>query len=159
MDQALKAVQAAACYIDDVVIFSKSEEEHAEHLEATLDAIADAGLTCHLEKCKIARRTVAYLGFEVQCGMGIQEAKVAVLVKLGAPKDKGALRALLGFLNYYRRFIPNFSKRAYRLNQLLRGKKWEPEEEQARRDLLEAIKAGTVLQLPKKDAPHGLEQQ
>ncbi|GJP61828.1 hypothetical protein CLOP_g18952 [Closterium sp. NIES-67] len=157
MDQVLKTVPAAACYIDDVVIFSRSEEEHAEHLKATLDAIAAAGLTCHPEKCKIARRTVAYLGFEVQGGrMGIQEAKVAVLDKLGAPKDKGALRALLGFLNYYRRFIPNFSKRAYRLNQLLReGQtwKWGPEEEQVRRDLLEAIKAGTVLQLPKKDAP------
>ncbi|GJP83665.1 hypothetical protein CLOP_g13794 [Closterium sp. NIES-67] len=150
-------VPAAACYIHDVVIFSKSEEEHAEHLKATLDAIAAAGLTCHPEKCKIARKTVAYLGFEVQGGkMGIQEAKVAVLDKLGAPKDKGVLRALLGFLNYYRRFIPNFSKRAYRLNQLLRegqAWKWGSEEEQARRDLLEAIKAGTVLQLPKKDAP------
>ncbi|GJP69099.1 hypothetical protein CLOP_g25728 [Closterium sp. NIES-67] len=157
MDQVLKTVPAVACYIDDVVIFSKSEEEHAEHLKATLDAIADAGLTCHPEKCKIARKTVAYLGFEVQGGkMGIQEAKVAVLDKLGTPKDKGALRALLGFLNYYRRFIPNFSKRAYRLNQLLREEqawKWGSEEEQARRDLLEAIKAGTVLQLPKKDAP------
>ncbi|GJP80887.1 hypothetical protein CLOP_g11086 [Closterium sp. NIES-67] len=157
MDQVLKTVPAAACYIDDVVIFSRSKEEHAEHLKATLDAIAAAGLTCHPEKCKIARKTVAYLGFEVQGGkMGIQEAKVAVLDKLGAPKDKGALRALLGFLNYYRRFIPNFSKRAYKLNQLLRegqAWKWGPEEEQARRDLLEAIKAGTVLQLPKKDAP------
>ncbi|GJP66488.1 hypothetical protein CLOP_g23415 [Closterium sp. NIES-67] len=91
--------------------------------------------------------------------MGIQEAKVAVLDKLGAPKDKGALRALLGFLNYYRRFIPNFSKRAHRLNQLLRegqAWKWGPEEEQARRDLLEAIKAGTVLQLPRRDLPFTL---
>ncbi|GJP57665.1 hypothetical protein CLOP_g15657 [Closterium sp. NIES-67] len=65
MDQVLKTVPAAACYIDDVVIFSRSEEEHAEHLKATLDAIAAAGLTCHPEKCKIARRTVAYLGFEI----------------------------------------------------------------------------------------------
>ncbi|GJP53601.1 hypothetical protein CLOM_g12755 [Closterium sp. NIES-68] len=157
MDQVLKTVPAAACYIDDIVIFSRSEEEHAAHLMATLDAIAAAELTCHPEKCKIARKTVAYLGFEVQGGkMEIQEAKGAVLDKLGAPKDKGALRALLGFLNYYRRFIPNFSKRTYRLNQLLRegqAWKWGPEEEQARRDLLEAIKVGTVLQLPKKDAP------
>ncbi|GJP34234.1 hypothetical protein CLOM_g18682 [Closterium sp. NIES-68] len=158
MDQALKTVPTAACYIDDVVIFSKSEEEHAKHLKATLDAIAEAGLTCHPEKCKIARKTATYLGFEVQGGrMGIPEAKVAVLDKLGAPKEKGALRALLGFLNYYRRFIPNFSKRAYRLNQLLRegqAWKWGTEEEQARKDLLEAIKAGTVLLLPKKDTPY-----
>ncbi|GJP58279.1 hypothetical protein CLOP_g22986 [Closterium sp. NIES-67] len=153
-------VPSAACYIDDVLIYSKSEEEHAEHLRATLDAIAAAGLTCHPEKCKIASRAIGYLGFEVQGGkMGIQEAKVAVLDKLRAPKGKGALRALLGFLNYYRRFIPNFSKRAHRLNQLLRegqAWKWGPEEEQARRDLLEAIKAGTVLQLLKRDAPFTL---
>ncbi|GJP78256.1 hypothetical protein CLOP_g8581 [Closterium sp. NIES-67] len=160
MDQVLKTVPSAACYIDDVVIYSKTEEEHAEHLRATLDAIAAVGLTCHPEKCKIARRTITYLGFEVRGGkMGIQEAKVAVLDKLGALKDKGALRALLGFLNYYRRFIPNFSKRAHRLNQLLRegqAWKWGPEEEQARRDLLEAIKAGTVLQLPRRNLPFTL---
>ncbi|GJP54022.1 hypothetical protein CLOM_g13132 [Closterium sp. NIES-68] len=66
MDQVLKAVPATACYIDDVVIFSKIEEEHAEHLKATLDAIVATGLTCHPEKCKIARRTLAYVGLEKQ---------------------------------------------------------------------------------------------
>ncbi|CAI7735718.1 unnamed protein product, partial [Closterium sp. NIES-54] len=121
MDQELRGIPAPVCYIDDVLVFSKSDMQHVEDLRRTLEAIAAAGLTCHPEKCKIARRTVAYLGFEVKGGrLGIQEAKFKVLDKLAPPKDKSGLRALLGFLNYYRKFVPNFSRRANLLNQLLR---------------------------------------
>ncbi|GJP35686.1 hypothetical protein CLOM_g20223, partial [Closterium sp. NIES-68] len=60
---------------------------------------------------------------------------LAVLDKLGTPKDKSALRALLGFVNYCHKF------------------QWGAEEEAARRDLLEAVKAGTLLQIPQKGAP------
>ncbi|CAI7821862.1 unnamed protein product [Closterium sp. NIES-53] len=156
-DQVLHGIPAAACYIDDVLVFSKSDMQHVEDLRRTLEAIAATGLTCHPEKCKIARRTVAYLGFEVKGGrLGIQEAKVKVLDKLAPSKDKSGLRALLGFLNYYRKFVPNFSRRANLLNQLLReGKRWEwgKEEEAARQDLLEAVRAGTLLQISRADAP------
>ncbi|CAI7866572.1 unnamed protein product, partial [Closterium sp. NIES-54] len=157
MDQVLKGIPAAACYIDDVLIFSGSDEQHIQDLKQTLEAIAAAGLTCHPDKCKIARRTVAYLGFEVKGGrLAIQEAKVKVLDDLAAPKEKSGLRALLGFLNYYRKFVPNFSRRAHALNQLLReGKSWQwgDTEEAARQDLLEAVKTGTLLQIPRADAP------
>ncbi|CAI5994784.1 unnamed protein product [Closterium sp. NIES-64] len=157
MDQVLKGIPAAACYIDDILIFSSSEEQHVQDLKRTLEAIASAGLTCHPDKCKVARQTVAYLGFEVKGGrLAIQEAKVKVLENLAAPKDKTGLRALLGFLNYYRKFVPNFSRRAYVLNQLLKeGRSWQwgELEETARQDLLEAVRTGTLLQIPRADAP------
>ncbi|CAI7867256.1 unnamed protein product [Closterium sp. NIES-54] len=66
MDQVLKGIPTAACYIDDILIFSSSEEQHVRDLKQTLEAVAAAGLTCHPKKCKIARHTVAYLGFEVK---------------------------------------------------------------------------------------------
>ncbi|CAI5994615.1 unnamed protein product [Closterium sp. NIES-64] len=142
MDQVLKGVPAAACYIDDVLIYSSSDEQHEHNLRMALEAIAAAGLTCHPEKCRIACRSVAYLGFEVRGGrLAIQEAKVKVLDRLAPPRDKARLRALLGFLNYYKKFMPNFSRRVDVLNQLLReGKSWQwgQEEEAARQDLLEA---------------------
>ncbi|CAI5973665.1 unnamed protein product [Closterium sp. NIES-65] len=123
MDSVLRSLDCAACYIDDVVIFSRIEEEHVRDVERTLEALAAAGLTCHPKKCRWGEATVHYLGYEVRGGqIGIQKAKVEVLDRLQQPKDRTGLRAVLGFLNYYRRFVPNFSKRAAALNGLLRSR-------------------------------------
>ncbi|CAI7739935.1 unnamed protein product [Closterium sp. NIES-54] len=157
MDSVLRGLDCAACYIDDVVIFSKSEEEHVRDVERTLKALADAGLTCHPKKCRWGEATVQYLGYEVRGGqIGIQQAKIEVLNRLQQPKDRSGLRAVLGFLSYYRRFVPNFSKRATALNGLLKeDRKWEwgTDQEVALRDLMEAVQTATILQLPKADKP------
>ncbi|CAI7878520.1 unnamed protein product [Closterium sp. NIES-54] len=131
MDQVLKGIPTAACYIDDILIFSSNEEQHVRDLKQTLEAIAAAGLTCHPEKCKISRHTVAYLGVEVKGGwLVIQEAKV-------------------------KEVRTEFQS----LNQLLReGRSWqwgEPEEA-ARQDLLEAVRTGTLLKISRADAPFTL---
>ncbi|CAI7845145.1 unnamed protein product [Closterium sp. NIES-54] len=121
MDAVLQEVECAACYIDDVVIFSTTEQQHLQDVGKTLAALEAAGLTCHPKKCRWGEKTVQYLGYEVKGGqIGIQQAKVEVLDSLREPKDKSGLRAVLGFLSYYRRFVPNFSKRAAALNGLLR---------------------------------------
>ncbi|CAI5473038.1 unnamed protein product [Closterium sp. Yama58-4] len=160
MDSVLRGLECAACYIDDVVIFSKTEEEHVRDVERTLEALVAAGLTCHPKKCRWGEATVQYLGYEVKGGqIGIHKAKVAVLDRLQQPKDRSGLRAVLGFLSYYRRFVPNFSKRAVALNSLLKeDKKWEwgAEQEGALRDLMEAVQTATVLQLPQADKPFSL---
>ncbi|CAI7904655.1 unnamed protein product [Closterium sp. NIES-54] len=145
----------STCYIDDVVVFSSSGEQHAEDVGQVLAAIGAAGLTCHPKKCHFGSLTVQYLGFEVYGGrMSIQEAKVAVPDRLAVPDSRTTLRAILGFLNYYRKFVPNFSKWAAPLNQLLREDmawKWGEVEQGALRELLEAVNSGPVLQLPKPD--------
>ncbi|CAI5933361.1 unnamed protein product [Closterium sp. NIES-65] len=157
MDSVLRGLECAACYIDDVVIFSRTEEEHVRDVEQTLKALAAAGLTCHPKKCRWGEATVQYLGYEVRGGqLGIHQAKIEVLSRLQQPKDRSGLRAVLGFLSYYRRFIPNFSKRAAPLNGLLKeDRKWEwgMEQEAALKDLMEAVQTATILQLPKTDKP------
>ncbi|CAI5471022.1 unnamed protein product [Closterium sp. Yama58-4] len=130
---------------------------HVRDVEATLTAVEAAGLTCHPGKCRFGHGSVAYLGFEVAEGeLSIQKAKVEVLDRVERPKDRSSLRALLGFLNYYRKFIKNFSKRAAPLNKLLREEQkwqWEEPQEQALRGLMEAVKAGAVLKLPDGQQP------
>ncbi|CAI7889573.1 unnamed protein product [Closterium sp. NIES-54] len=157
MDTVLREVKGAACYIDDVIIFSPDGERHVEDIEATLTAIQAAGLTCHPGKCRFGHSSVAYLGFEVAGGeLSIQKAKVEVLDRVGRPRDRSGLRALLGFLNYYRKFIPDFSKRAVPLNKLLREDQkwlWEEPQEEALKGLMEAVKSGAVLKLPNGKAP------
>ncbi|CAI7758131.1 unnamed protein product [Closterium sp. NIES-53] len=157
MDTVLREVKGAACYIDDVIIFSPDGERHVEDIEATLTAIQAAGLTCHPGKCRFGHSSVAYLGFEVAGGeLSIQKAKVEVLDRVGRPRDRSRLRALLGFLNYYRKFIPDFSKRVAPLNKLLREDQkwqWEEPQEEALKGLMEAVKSGAVLKLPNGKAP------
>ncbi|CAI5955588.1 unnamed protein product [Closterium sp. NIES-64] len=160
MDSVLRGVEYAACYIDDVVIFSTTKQQHLQDVERTLAAIEAAGLTCHPKKCRWGEQTVQYLGYEVKWGqIGIQQAKVEVLDRLREPKDRSGLRAVLGFLSYYRRFVLNFSKRAAVLNGLLReDKAWEWGEAQkgAPEDLMTAVKTATVLKLPAADHPFTL---
>ncbi|CAI7905126.1 unnamed protein product [Closterium sp. NIES-54] len=160
MDAVLRDVECAACYIDDVVIFSTTEQQHLQDVGKTLAALEAAGLMCHPKKCRWGEQTVQYLGYEVKGGqIGIQQAKGEVLDRLREPKDKSGLRAVLGFLSYYRRFVPNFSKRAAALNGLLReDRAWEWREAQkgALQDLMTAVKTATVLQLPAADQPFTL---
>ncbi|CAI7810272.1 unnamed protein product [Closterium sp. NIES-54] len=121
MDAVLRGMTGALCYIDDVIVYSATAEEHVERLAEMLRRIKEAGLTFHPKKCRFGHTSVTYLGFEVAGGkVAIQKAKVAVLDCVAQPKDKSALRALLGFLKYYRKFVENFSKRAAPLNRLLR---------------------------------------
>ncbi|CAI7859049.1 unnamed protein product [Closterium sp. NIES-54] len=160
IDQVLRNVPNAACYVDDVIVFSTDSKSHVQDVEAVLRAIQEVGLTCHPGKCRFGQRTVEYLGFEVEGGrIGIQQAKVEVRDRVAVPKDKSTLRSLLGFLNYYRKFVPNFSKRAMPLNHLLReDQKWEwgPEQDQDVQDLMGAVKSGAVLELPKAELPFTL---
>ncbi|CAI7815371.1 unnamed protein product [Closterium sp. NIES-54] len=91
MDCVLQGLQhCSACYIDDVVVFSLSGEQHVEDVGQVLAAIGSAGLTCHPKKCHFGSLTMQYLGFEV-CGgrMSIQEAKVVIVtIGLNVPKTK-----------------------------------------------------------------------
>ncbi|CAI5463054.1 unnamed protein product [Closterium sp. Yama58-4] len=89
MDTMLRDVPAAACYIDDEVVFSPDAKQHVKDVKAMLDAIRDAGLTCHPKKCSFENTGVKYLGFEVQGGqLGIQQAKVEVLDRVPQPKGR-----------------------------------------------------------------------
>ncbi|CAI7733968.1 unnamed protein product [Closterium sp. NIES-54] len=157
MDAVLRDIEHAACYIDDVVVFSLTEQQHLEDVERTLSAIEGAGLTCHPNKFRWGEQTMQYLGYEVTGGqIGIQQAKVQVLDRLREPRDKSGLRAVLGFLSYYRRSVPNFSKRATVLNGMLREDKaweWGEKQREALQDLMTAVKMATVLQLPAADQP------
>ncbi|GJP79196.1 hypothetical protein CLOP_g9450 [Closterium sp. NIES-67] len=157
MDQVLQGVPRAVCYIDDVVVFSKDGQQHVQDVAATLAAIQEAGLTCHPGKCHFGVKTVAYLGFQVgEGGLSVQQAKVEVVDRLQAPTDRSSLRAQLGFLSYYRRFVPNFSKTAKPLNWLLREDvqwTWGEEQEAAWQTLKEAVKTAPMLKLPNPKEP------
>ena len=154
MDQVLgnRRFEYALVYLDDVMIHSKTFEEHLVHLESVLSCLQEASLACKLKKCSIAQNSTVYLGHVVS-GRGIEPepAKLQAVKELVPPRDVKEIRMFLGFVGYYRKFIQNFSAVAKPLNELLRKNvewKWTAEQQDSWEALRTALVEAPILQMP-----------
>ncbi len=148
------ALDHAAAYIDDVVIFSPSWNHHLTHLSDALDRIQKAGLTLKAVKCQIAQEECNFLGHVVGRGkVRPEQAKIEAIQAFRTPKTKRDVRAFLGLAGYYRKFVSNFSTIAHPLTELTRKIApdkvvWGAMEQQAFRRLKTAMSSAPVLQGP-----------
>ncbi|XP_078515987.1 uncharacterized protein LOC144781172 [Lissotriton helveticus] len=111
----------AGAYLDDIVIYSDDWSQHLDHLSKVVTSLGTYGFTINPAKTTLAAQTVKYLGYLL--GEGVirpQKNKTEAIQSLPFPQTKRDLRAFLGFLGYYRRFVPNFSQRAAPLTDLLK---------------------------------------
>ena len=127
------------CYLDDLLVYSHTFEEHLERLERVLDRLRQHGLKIKPSKCQMFRREVKYLGHKVG-GQGVMTDpdKVDVVKSWPTPKNLKELCSFLGFCSFYRRLVRRFSQTARPLHNLvatqtevLKSKKsiafaWEP---------------------------------
>jgi hypothetical protein len=122
MDRLIKGKsEFAAAYLDDLVIFSESWEQHLGHLEQVLECLRKAGLTAKPSKCQFAMGQCIYLGHVVGNGTVQPEtSKVAAVEQWPPPETKKQVRAFLGLTGYYRKFIPNYAAIASPLSDLTR---------------------------------------
>ena len=122
MDQIVRELQPyTSVYIDDLVIFSETWEEHLEHLRVVLGRLQQVGLTIKLSKCQFGMDHCVYLGHVVGKGVVIPElSKVRVVEALAVPETKTEVRAFLGMTGYYRRFIANYAEIASPLTDLVK---------------------------------------
>ena len=103
-------------YIDDILIFNKTEAEHEVHLREVLTILDRAGLRMCPKKCKFFKDEVEFLGYAVsQEGIKPLDERVKVLKELNIPKDKKELQRYLGMFGFYQRCIPNFSEKVKNL--------------------------------------------
>jgi hypothetical protein len=113
---------AALCYIDDVIIFSDTVEEHAKHIEYILQAATSAGLKFSRAKCHFGYASLKLLGRRVSTeGLEVLQDKLAAVRELRAPKNLKELWHVLGLFGYYRNFIHRYSIIAAPLIRLMRG--------------------------------------
>uniref|UniRef100_A0A4W5N0X4 ribonuclease H n=1 Tax=Hucho hucho TaxID=62062 RepID=A0A4W5N0X4_9TELE len=106
-------------YLDDILIFSSSLQQHVQHVRRVLQRLLENGLFVKAEKCEFHAQSVPFLGHIVSSeGMHMDPEKVKAVVDWPSPDSRKALQRFLGFANFYRRFIRNFGQLAAPLTAL-----------------------------------------
>ena len=109
-------------YLDDIIIFSDTTEEHLKRLEAVFQKLITAGLKLKPSKCHFFKEEIEYLGHVVSGkGISTNPKKVEAVAKWPTPQTVYDVRSFLGFVGYYRRFIKNFSKIAKPIREVITG--------------------------------------
>ena len=98
-------------FIDDILIYSETAEEHEEHLRVVLSRLREHKLYAKFSKCEFWLKKVPFLGHVLsEDGISVDPSKVQEVMDLKAPTSVHEAQSFLGLAGYYRRFIPDFSK-------------------------------------------------
>jgi hypothetical protein len=144
-------------YLDDILVASRDEKTHREHLHLVLERLREFGLVLNLEKCELGRETVEFLGHKISSS-GVQPIlkHVAAVQQCGRPVDRKTLQSFLGLVNFYRRFIPGAAGLLKPLTDALQGKsnklEWFPAMETAFQAAKQAVCSATCLAHPDPEA-------
>jgi hypothetical protein len=144
-------------FIDDILIYSQSEEEHVNHLGMVLQRLREHRLYAKLSKCELWIDEVLFLGHIINKeGLAVDPKKVADILNWKAPTDARGIKSFIGMAGYYRRFIEGFSKIAKPMTALLGNKvefKWTQKCQEAFEALKENLTTTPILVLPDVHKP------
>nr|AAX93001.1 retrotransposon protein, putative, Ty3-gypsy sub-class [Oryza sativa Japonica Group]ABA91620.1 retrotransposon protein, putative, Ty3-gypsy subclass [Oryza sativa Japonica Group] len=144
--------QFVVVFIDDILIYSKNEEEHAEHLRLIMEKLRDHQLFAKFSKCEFWLDREAFLGHVISSnGVDVDPSKVEAVLAWNPPKNVLEIRSLLGLAGYYRRFIEGFSKLVRPMTELLKKEKkfhWSAACEDSFQEMKKRLTTAPVLTLP-----------
>ncbi len=143
-------------YIDDILVYSNSMEEHVEHLRKVFQRLKENKLYAKFKKCEFEVMEVDFLRHRItQEGLKMNDHKVKAILDWEPPRLVLALRSFLGLASYYRKFIKNFAKIATPLTNLLkkssRTYEWDEVCNEAFETLKGILEKAPVLKLPDFD--------
>ena len=162
MVSVLQGLENVFCYIDDILIASKNELEHRQHVEEVLKRLDTNGITINVQKCEFSKTTIDYLGYKVdENGITPLPERTLVISELKQPETVQQLRRFLGMVNFYRECIPQAAQYQAELNKYLIGSKkndktkieWTDAASEAFLKCKEAVKDATTLAHPSATAP------
>nr|GFC96294.1 putative reverse transcriptase domain-containing protein [Tanacetum cinerariifolium] len=139
-------------FIDDILIYSRNEEEHANRLRIILELLQKAKLYAKFSKCDFWIRIVQFLGHLIDSqGLHVDPAKIEAVKNWTSPTTPTEVRQFLGLVGYYRRFIEGFLKISKHLTELTQKNKnyiWGEEQESAFQILKQKLYEAPILALP-----------
>ncbi|KAI3774607.1 hypothetical protein L1987_49166 [Smallanthus sonchifolius] len=139
-------------FIDDILIYSRTKEDHEHHLKLILELLRNEKLYAKFSKCEFWIREVHFLGHVINKeGIHVDPSKIEAIKNWEAPKTPTEVRQFLGLAGYYRRFIENFSKIALPLTTLTQKEKkydWSDNQESAFQLLKQKLCSTPILSLP-----------
>jgi hypothetical protein len=150
-------------YLDDILIFNRTWEEHMRHIQQVLSTLRQHKLYDNLEKCSFGMNMVQYLGYIVdEHGVHVDPAKIQVIHDRPALTTLTKLQIFLGLANFYRRFVLGFSHIVWALNQVTKGSGrakfiWGKEKQLEFEDLKHHLCSTPVLSLPDLQQPFKIE--
>jgi hypothetical protein len=151
----------AVVYLDDILIYMKTEEEHIKTVKEVLKILQENNLFVKPEKCEFHKQEMEYLGLIIKPGeIAMDPVKVKGVMEWPVPKKVKQLQAFLGFCNYYRRFIEGFAQIARLLHELTKkDKSWEWTEvhQTAFEKLKSQFTKTPMLAMPNMDLPMRIE--
>ena len=156
----LADVSNCEAYLDNLVIYSTTWQDHVGHLKSVLERLSAANLTINLAKCEFGRATVVYLGKVVGGGqVRPVHSKIEAVLNYPPPASRRELRCFLGMVGYYRSFCKNFSAVATLLTDLLSPKRpfvWTEESQLAFESVKALLTTAPVLAAPNFSIPFSL---
>ncbi|GBG59681.1 hypothetical protein CBR_g49947 [Chara braunii] len=150
--------QYVLVYLDDILVYSRTLEEHLRHLRDVLDRLHRQGFYAKLSKCRFAQHKVDFLGHYVSDqGLHMDDAKITAVAEWPAPTSAKQLCSFLGLTSYYSNLIRGYARYSYVLTSTLLRKNppwaWTPLHEDAFRALKKAVTCAPVLHVPDFDRP------
>ena len=139
-------------FIDDILIYSKTEEEHADHLHTVLKTLRKHKLYTKFSKCEFWLEKVAFHGHVVSAGgISVDPEKIQAIIDWKAPTSVTEIRSFLGLAGYYHKFIEGFSSIAKPMTQLLKKDKkfeWTQKCEDSFQELKKRLTTAPILIMP-----------
>ena len=147
-----RLMKGVVVFVDDILIYTRTVEEHAVLVEWVLTRLRDEGYIAHPDKCEFFQREVSFLGHVVnERGLAVQQHKVEAVQRWPVPKSKKDVRAFLGLTGYYRKFIEGYGRLAIPLTELTKDDMvfaWGAKEQAAFDALKDRLTRAPVLAHP-----------
>jgi len=154
MDIVMTGLNLDIClvYLDDIILYSATLEQHLERLVAVMERLRGAGLKLKPEKCSLFQRSVSFLGHVISGdGIGTDPQKTQLVAEWPTPTCVRELRSFLGLASYYRRFVKDFATLASPLHRLMKKDgdfKWANVEQESFNALKVVLTTPLVLAMP-----------
>ena len=162
IDHALRGLDFCYAYIDDILIASKSNEEHRKHLLTIFNRLREYGLSINVEKCSFGTSSAEYLGYLVsENGIKPLPGRVETILNFGKPSTIADLRRFLGAVNFYRKSLQNAAEIQAPLHEYLIGARkrdkrkieWNPRADVSFEKCKQQIANAALLRHPIENAP------